>query len=172
MIISETGTVSRNSGKQIKAFVLLPAILKAMVNDTCDSYRAFRAQADWTLTHTSRKDTEQSPIEASITLDGVTLTDALLRWSPNEWPSVCREIPVSADKMFWKSNKPAQWTPYRFLGQIIRLQLTRTLHGRMSHIYEAEKYSNKKNKSYLVIQTLAIRQCNSAYVYKLGATAR
>jgi hypothetical protein len=35
----------------------------------------FSAQADWTLTHTSDKDTEQSTIEASITLDGVTLTD-------------------------------------------------------------------------------------------------
>jgi hypothetical protein len=73
-------------------------------------YRVFRAQADWTLTHTSHKDTEQSTIEASITLDGVTLTDSLIRWSPNECPSVCREIPVSADKMFWTSNKPAQWT--------------------------------------------------------------
>jgi hypothetical protein len=56
-------------------------------------YRVFRAQADWTLTHTSHKDTEQSTIEASITLDGVTLTDSLIRWSPNEWPSVCRAIP-------------------------------------------------------------------------------
>jgi hypothetical protein len=37
-------------------------------------YRVFRAQADWALTHTSHKDTEQSTIEASITLDGVTLT--------------------------------------------------------------------------------------------------
>jgi hypothetical protein len=33
----------------------------------------FREQADWALTHTSHKDTEQSTIEASITLDGVTL---------------------------------------------------------------------------------------------------
>jgi hypothetical protein len=56
-------------------------------------YRVFRAQADWTLTHTSHKDTEQSTVEASITLDGVTLTDSLINWSPNEWPSVCREIP-------------------------------------------------------------------------------
>jgi hypothetical protein len=56
-------------------------------------YRVFREQADWTLTHTSHKDTEQCTIEASLTLDGVTLTDSLIRWSPNEWPSVCREIP-------------------------------------------------------------------------------
>jgi hypothetical protein len=42
-------------------------------------YRVFRAQADWTLTHTSHKDTEQSTIEASITLDGETLTDSLIR---------------------------------------------------------------------------------------------
>jgi hypothetical protein len=81
---------------------------------TCGSnrtiYRVFRAQADWTLTHTNHKDTEQSTIEATITLDGVTLTDSLIRWSPNEWPSVFRELPVSADKMFWTSNKPAQWT--------------------------------------------------------------
>jgi hypothetical protein len=39
----------------------------------------FRAQADWTVTHTSHKDTEQSTIEASITLDSVTLTDSLIR---------------------------------------------------------------------------------------------
>jgi hypothetical protein len=51
-------------------------------------------------------------IEASITLVGVTLTDSLIRWSPNKWPSVCREIPVPADKMFWTSNNPAQWTLY------------------------------------------------------------
>jgi hypothetical protein len=42
-------------------------------------YRVFRAQADWTLTHTSHKDTQQSTVEASITLDGVTLTDSLIR---------------------------------------------------------------------------------------------
>jgi hypothetical protein len=42
-------------------------------------YRVFTAQADWTLTHTSHKDTEQSTIEGSITLDGVTLTDSLIR---------------------------------------------------------------------------------------------
>jgi hypothetical protein len=41
-------------------------------------YRVFSAQANWTLTHTSHKDTEQSTVEASITLDGVTLTDSLL----------------------------------------------------------------------------------------------
>jgi hypothetical protein len=40
-------------------------------------YKVFRAQADWTLTYTSHKDTEQSTVEASITLYGVTLTDSL-----------------------------------------------------------------------------------------------
>jgi hypothetical protein len=44
-----------------------------------DLYWVFSAQADWTLTHTSHKDTEQSTIEASITLDGVPLTDSLTR---------------------------------------------------------------------------------------------
>jgi hypothetical protein len=39
----------------------------------------FRAQTDWTLTHRSHKDIEQDIIEASITLDGVTLTDSLIR---------------------------------------------------------------------------------------------
>jgi hypothetical protein len=39
----------------------------------------FRTQADWTLTHASHEDTEQSTIEASITLDGVTRTDSLIR---------------------------------------------------------------------------------------------
>jgi hypothetical protein len=42
-------------------------------------YRMFSVQADWTLTHTSHKGTEQSTIEASITLDGVTQTDSLIR---------------------------------------------------------------------------------------------
>jgi hypothetical protein len=32
-------------------------------------------------------------IEASIALNDVTLTDSLIRWSPNEWHSVWREIP-------------------------------------------------------------------------------
>jgi hypothetical protein len=36
-------------------------------------------QGDWTLTHLGHKDTEQSTIEASITLDGITLTDSLTR---------------------------------------------------------------------------------------------
>jgi hypothetical protein len=40
---------------------------------------AFIAQADRTVTHTSHKDTEQSTLEASITLDGVTMTDQLIR---------------------------------------------------------------------------------------------
>jgi hypothetical protein len=56
---------------------------------------ASRLIGHWLTSHK-----EQNTIEASITLDGVTLTDALIRWSPNEWASVCREIPVSADKMF------------------------------------------------------------------------
>jgi hypothetical protein len=42
-------------------------------------YRVFIAKADWALTHTSHKDTEQSTIEASITLDDVRLTDPLIR---------------------------------------------------------------------------------------------
>jgi hypothetical protein len=78
-------------------------------------YRVFKAQADWTLTHTTHKDTEQSTIEASVTLDGIILTDSLIRWSLNELPSVCRGVPVSADKMFSTSNKPAQWTRYIFI---------------------------------------------------------
>jgi hypothetical protein len=78
-------------------------------------YRMFRAQADWILTHTSQ-DTEQITIEASVTLDGVTLTDPLIRWSSNE----CREIPVSADKMFWTSNKSAQWTLYMFRKNLLQ----------------------------------------------------
>jgi hypothetical protein len=42
-------------------------------------YRMFSAQAVWTLTHMSHKDTEQSAIEASVMLDDVTLTDPLIR---------------------------------------------------------------------------------------------
>jgi hypothetical protein len=42
-------------------------------------YRVFSAQAKWTLTHTSHKDTEQSAAEASITLDAVALSDSLIR---------------------------------------------------------------------------------------------
>jgi hypothetical protein len=34
---------------------------------------------EWTFTHTSHKDTKQSTIEASVTFDGITLTDALSR---------------------------------------------------------------------------------------------
>jgi hypothetical protein len=63
------------------------------INTNIITANVFPEQADWTLTHTTHKHTEQSTIEASIRLDGVTLTDSLIRWSPNEWPSVCREIP-------------------------------------------------------------------------------
>jgi hypothetical protein len=66
------------------------------------------AQADWPLTHTCQKDTQQSTKEASITLDGVTLTDPVIRSSPNELPLVCRETPASADKMFCTSNEPGK----------------------------------------------------------------
>jgi hypothetical protein len=61
-----------------------------------------------TLTHTSNEDTEQSTIEASITFDGVTLTDSLIEWSLKDWPSVCREIP--------------QCLPIRCSGRLITLQ--------------------------------------------------
>jgi hypothetical protein len=44
----------------------------------------FRAQADRTLTYVSHNDTGQSTIEASIILEGVTLTDSLIRQSHNE----------------------------------------------------------------------------------------
>jgi hypothetical protein len=54
----------------------------------------FNAQADWALTHTSHKDTEQGTIEASIALDGVTLTDPLITFS------LPGDITVSAVKMF------------------------------------------------------------------------
>jgi hypothetical protein len=74
--------------------ILLRAPLAQLKVRYIHTFRVFSAQADWTLTHTSPKDTEQSTIEASITLDGLTLTDPLIRWSLNKWPSVCREIPV------------------------------------------------------------------------------
>jgi hypothetical protein len=44
-----------------------------------NKYRVFRAQAALTSTDTSHKDTEQSTIETSIKLDGVTRADSLLR---------------------------------------------------------------------------------------------
>jgi hypothetical protein len=87
-------------------------------------YRGFRAQADWTLAHTNHKDTKQSTVEASITLDGVTLTDSLIRWLPNKWPSVCRAIPYCLPRCFGRLislyNGPLnrgewwndQWTMY------------------------------------------------------------
>jgi hypothetical protein len=43
------------------------------------SYRVFNWQADCALTHTSHEDTEQSTIEAFITLDDVTLANPLIR---------------------------------------------------------------------------------------------
>jgi hypothetical protein len=82
-------------------------------------YRVFRAQADWTLTHTST-------IEASITLDGVTLTDSLIRWSPNEWPSVCREIP--------------QCLPVRCSGRLLCLHNEHTILSQNSNSETEEKH--------------------------------
>jgi hypothetical protein len=86
---------------------ILPASDPAATVDRHQVYRMFSAQADWTSTHTSHKHTR-----SFYTLDGVTLTHLLIRWSPNEWLSLCREIPVCGDKMFWTSNKPAKWTLY------------------------------------------------------------
>jgi hypothetical protein len=37
-------------------------------------HQVFSASADWTMSRTIHKDTEQSTIDASVTLDGVTLT--------------------------------------------------------------------------------------------------
>jgi hypothetical protein len=47
---------------------------KCVKHKTIVNYWVFRTQADWTWTHTSHEDTEESTTEASITLDGVTLT--------------------------------------------------------------------------------------------------
>jgi hypothetical protein len=74
-------------------------------------YRVFRAQADWTLTHTSHKNTEQSTIEASITLDGVTLTDLLMKWSRNNYLQFAGRyqcLPIRCSGR----QKTAQWTLY------------------------------------------------------------
>jgi hypothetical protein len=86
----------------------------------------FRAQADWTLTHSSHKDIEQSSVEASITLWRNTdwLTDQVI----TEWMtfSLQGDTTVSTDKMFWTPNKPAQWTLYTFPcpTHLIRLDLS------------------------------------------------
>jgi hypothetical protein len=73
-------------------------------------YRVFRAQADWTLTHTSHKDTEQH--NRSFCNTRCRNTDWLTDQVINEWMtfSFPGDTTVSADKMFWASNKPAQWT--------------------------------------------------------------
>jgi hypothetical protein len=76
-------------------------------------YLVFRVQADWILIHTSHKDTEQNTTEASLTLDGITLTDSLISWSPNEWPSVCWEV--------------TQYLPIRCSGRLISLHNEHTI---------------------------------------------
>jgi hypothetical protein len=55
----------------------LQLVASTVPGQACYLYRVFRAQADWTLTHTSHKGTEQSTIEGSVTLDVVTLADSL-----------------------------------------------------------------------------------------------
>jgi hypothetical protein len=102
-------------------------------------YRVFRAQDDWTLTHTSHKGTEQRTIEASISLECVTLTDSLITWSPNKWPSIFHEIPVSADKMFWTSNMPAKWTFYTWEKEV--LACFKELFGYLAS-WNVENYKN------------------------------
>jgi hypothetical protein len=69
------------------------------------------------MAHMSHKDTEQITIEASITLDDVPLTDSLIRWSPNKWPSVCR------------GN---QCLPIRRSGRLISLQNEHSIHVHMA----------------------------------------
>jgi hypothetical protein len=80
------------AGKQSTGTAIIPAIWLQLMREiycipilpTClYIYWVFSAQADWTLTHASHKETEQSATEASVTLDGVRLTDPLIRSSPN-----------------------------------------------------------------------------------------
>jgi hypothetical protein len=63
-------------------------------------YGVFNAQADWTLTHTSHKGTEQSTIGASIAFDSATMTHCSGDHRMNGLQF--------ADEMFWTSNKPAK----------------------------------------------------------------
>jgi hypothetical protein len=44
-------------------------------NHALEIHQVSKVQTDWTLTRTSHKDTEQRTMEASITLNGITLTD-------------------------------------------------------------------------------------------------
>jgi hypothetical protein len=69
------GVFQENNGAPSSGLNMYTTNMLRFCGDSC----IYSAQADWTLTHTSHKDTEQSTIEASITLDGVTLTDSLTR---------------------------------------------------------------------------------------------
>jgi hypothetical protein len=51
----------------------------ALIRIISSIYWSISTQADCTLIDTSHKDKEEGTIEASITLDGVTLTDQQIR---------------------------------------------------------------------------------------------
>jgi hypothetical protein len=91
----------------LHCFQFLKTFYSAYICMSMGADKTFSAQADWTLTHTSHKDTEQSTVQASITLDGVTLTDPLIRWS------VFREIPQCLPIRYC-----AQWALYTYSFQV------------------------------------------------------
>jgi hypothetical protein len=100
--------------------LLLPSALYAI-------YLVFRAQADWTLTHTCHKDMEQH--NGSFYNTRWRNTDWLTDQVITKWLtlSLAGDTTVSADKMFWTSNKRAQWTHYS-LFHLLFWGLTWALH--------------------------------------------
>jgi hypothetical protein len=109
---AESTEMSIHSGdlRFIVTHLLACARLQDVTLIWAQNYWAFSAQADWTLTHT-----EQSTIEASITF-WLRNRDWLTAQVITEWMtfSLPGDTTVSADKMFWTSNKPAKWTIYTF----------------------------------------------------------
>jgi hypothetical protein len=78
-------------------------------------YRVFKAQADWTLTHTIYKNRTEH--KRSFYNTRWRNTDWLTDQVITEWITfiLTGDTAVSADKMFWTSNKPAQWTYYMYV---------------------------------------------------------
>jgi hypothetical protein len=88
-------------------------------------------------------------MEASITLDGVTLTDPLIRWSPTEWPSVCPEIPVSTDKMFWSLISLQNERPILLLRNSERPCCRNSTVSNSTNLHPCQKYMcSHKTKSF------------------------
>jgi hypothetical protein len=114
-------------------------------------YRVFRAQADWTLTHMSHKDRKEH--NRSFYHTRWRNTDWLTDQVITEWMtfSLPGDTTVSANKMFWTSNMPQQWTLYIKPLKLIEKWRCSSMHYWSTGRYECEwSVLRRRSPRYLI----------------------